>query len=379
MEITDVNQYDLRYDLDESWSPAWKPGYEQTVHEVTVFELVTDAGISGVCSTSGFAARMDYRELAELFLVGEDPRRIDRLRERLAPLNLWGPRPWHFEVALWDIVGKDAGKPVYELLGGDGDPVPAYASTGERRDAERRLAYVEDRVDEGFEAVKLRMHADDPAADLDVARRVREAFPDLTLMVDANMGWSVPLAERRQWSFREALAVARELEELGGVAWLEEPLDRHDYRGLARLRGKTDVPIAGGEFNNGLYQFREFVRQESLDVLQPDAVLATGIENATHVAGMATTHGLEFAPHTWNDGLGFAANLQVLAATPARWCEYPLEPPGWVPEARDFLLEDPIRADDGSVKPPDGPGLGVELDWELVREMDQSSGGPDDR
>jgi L-alanine-DL-glutamate epimerase-like enolase superfamily enzyme len=375
MEITDVNQYHLRYDLEESWSPAWKPDYEQDVHEVLLFELVTDEGVSGVCSASGFAGRMEYLELAEMFLVGEDPRRIDAIVERLEPLNLWGPRPWHFEVACWDIVGKDAGKPVYELLGGSGDPIPAYASTGERQPAAERLAYVEARVDEGFEAVKLRCHADDPAADLDVARRVRERFPDLTLMVDANMGWSVPMTSRKQWSFAEALAVARELEEIGNVGWLEEPLDRRNYRGLARLRERTDVPIAGGEFNDGIHHFREFVRQESLDVLQPDAVLATGIRDATHVAGMADTHGLQFAPHTWNDGLGFAANLHVLAATPARWCEYPLEPPGWTPEGRDFLPAEPIRADGGAVTPPDGPGLGVELDWDLIRELDRSGEG----
>jgi D-galactarolactone cycloisomerase len=125
-------------------------------------------------------------------------------------------------------------------------------------------------------------------------------------------------------------------------------------------------------FDNGVHQFREFIKQGSLDVLQPDAVLATGISGATTVAAMADTHGLEFAPHTWNDGLGFVATLHVLAATSARWCEYPLDPPGWVPESRDFLLEQPVVAENGAVAPPDGPGLGVELDWDLIEELDES-------
>ena len=372
MEITGVNQYHLRYGMDDSFRPAWKPGHEQTEHEVLLFELETDAGISGVATASGFAGRIEYLELAELFLVGEDPRDIDRVRDKLDTLNLWGPRPWHFEVACWDIVGKDAGKPVYELLGGSGDPVPAYASTGERRGVDERLAYVEERVDEGFEAVKLRCHGDDPAPDLEVTRRIREVYPDLTLMMDANMGWSVPMIEVEPWSFGDALGVARELEAIGGIGWLEEPLDRRNYDGLARLREKTDVPVAGGEFNDGLHQFRAFVEHGSLDVLQPDAVLATGVKGALTVAGMADTHGLEFAPHTWNDGLGFVANLHVLAATGARWCEYPIEPPGWTPETRDFLLEAPVTAENGAVAPPDGPGLGVELDWGLIHGLDKS-------
>lgn len=370
MEITDINQYHLRYEMEDAFRPAWKPGFEQTEHEVLLFELETDEGISGVSTASGFAGRMDYLELAEMFLLGEDPREIGSLVEQMDPLNLWGPRPWHFEVALWDIVGKDAGKPIYELLGGSGSPIRAYASTGERQGVAERLDYVEDVVEDGFEAVKLRCHGEDPKTDLEVARRIREEYPELTLMMDANMGWSVPMVDIEKWSFDDALAVARELEEIGNVGWLEEPLDRRDYAGLARLREKTDVPIAGGEFNNGIHHFREFIKQGSLDVLQPDAVLATGIKGGTTVAEMARIHGLTFAPHTWNDGLGFAANVQMLAATDARWCEYPLDPPGWTPEARDFLLKEPIRADDGTVTPPNAPGLGVDLDWDLIHELD---------
>jgi len=372
MEITGINQYHLRYDMADPFHPAWKPGFEQTEHEVLLFELETDVGISGVTTASGFAGRMDYLELAEMFLVGEDPREVESLVEKMDPLDLWGPRPWHFEVALWDIKGKEVGKPIYELLGGSPDPIPAYASTGERQGVDERLDYVHDRVEEGFEAVKLRCHGEDPAPDLAVARAIREEYPELTLMMDANMGWSVPMVDVDPWSFRDALSVARELEEIGDVAWLEEPLDRRNYGGLSRLRERTDVPIAGGEFNNGVHQFREFVKQGSLDVLQPDAVLATGISGGTKVAAMADTHGLEFAPHTWNDGLGFVANLHLLAATDASWCEYPLDPPGWTPEARDFLLSEPVVAENGAVTPPDGPGLGVDLDWDLIERLDVS-------
>jgi len=137
------------------------------------------------------------------------------------------------------------------------------------------------------------------------------------------------------------------------------------------LRAKTDVPIAGGEFNNGVHHFREFVEQDALDVLQPDVLLSSGILKGKLIAGLADLYGLQFAPHTWNDGLGFAANLQLLACTGPSWCEFPLEPPGWSLATRDFLLAEPITAEDGSVTPPDGPGLGVDLDWETIEELSQ--------
>jgi L-alanine-DL-glutamate epimerase-like enolase superfamily enzyme len=86
------------------------------------------------------------------------------------------------------------------------------------------------------------------------------------------------------------------------------------------------------------------------------------------VAGLAEMEGLEFAPHTWSNGVGLAANLHLIAATDSEWCEFPLEPPGFVPAARDFMLADPIRPDGGRVEPPDGPGLGIELDWDAVED-----------
>jgi D-galactarolactone cycloisomerase len=365
MQITDVRQHHLTHHLDGTFEPTWIPGYPQSSHEVELFEVETDAGITGYAASPSFAGGVDYADALSLFLVGEDPHDVGAIRRKLDAVDLVGPRPWHLEMALWDVVGKDAGKPVYELLGGTGDPIPAYASTGEVQPAEDRIEYVEARVEEGFEAVKLRVSA---AEDVAVVREVREAFPDLTLMVDANKGWAVRvMAEEPQWQYKDALGVARELEEVGGIAWLEEPLPRHDYDGYARLREATDVPIAGGEFNDGLYQFREFLDRDALDVVQPDVALATGVRGGVEVAGRAREQGVQFVPHTWTNGLGFAANLHVMAAVDAPWCEFPLEPP-WTPEARDFLLEGTHEVEDGEITPPDGPGLGVEVDRSVLPE-----------
>ncbi len=366
MQITGVSQYHLTHDLDGSFAPTWVPGYPQGSHECELFVVETDAGITGIAASPSIPGGFDYGDTLRLLLLGEDPHDVARIRRKLASLDLLGLRPWHIEIALWDILGKDAGKPIYELLGGTNREIRAYASTGEVKPADERIAYIEDRLGEGFEAVKLRITTEE---DVGVVREVREAFPDLTLMVDANKGWAIRAFEAEErWSVADALGIARDLEALD-VAWLEEPLPRHDYRGYARLRDRTDIPIAGGEFCDGPHEVREYLRHEAVDVLQPDTVTATGVQEAAAIAANARAQGVEYVPHTWTNGVGFAANLHVMAAARSPWCEFPIEPP-WTPAARDFLLTTPIDHDDGSVSAPTGPGLGIDIDWDVLEDAE---------
>jgi L-alanine-DL-glutamate epimerase-like enolase superfamily enzyme len=370
VEITEIRQRHLEHELPGPFHPSWVPGGAQTELAVDLIEVETDAGLTGVTAIPSFPGGIDMEPALERVLVGEDPHEVERLLEFLDTIEFMGADAVHVEVALWDIIGQDAGKPIYRLLGGSDDPVRAYASTGAVKPVEERLETVREYVADGFEAVKLRFQSERLEDDLEVARAVRAEFPDLTLMVDANMGWSMRLAGEieRRWSLKEAIYVAEQLEEIGGVAWLEEPLGQHSYDRLAELRSHTSVPVAGGESVSGTHPFREYVDHGSLDVLQPDAVFATGILRGKKVAGLAEMAGLEFAPHTWSNGVGLAANLHLIAATGSEWCEYPLEPPGFVPSARDFMLSEPIRPDDGRVTPPDRPGLGVELDWDAIAD-----------
>jgi D-galactarolactone cycloisomerase len=364
MQITDVTQYHLAHDFDGSFNPTWVPGYPQGTHECELFEIETDTGITGITASPSIPGGFDYGDTLRLLLLGEDPHDVAHIRKKLASLDLLGPRPWHIEVALWDIIGKDAGKPVYELLGGTNREIQTYASTGEVQPADERIASIEDRLDEGFEAVKLRITTRE---DIAVVREVRETFPDLTLMVDANKGWAIrAFEEEERWSFTEALTVARDLEALD-IAWLEEPLPRHDYREYARLRDRTDVPIAGGEFNDGPHEVRELLRHDAVDILQPDAMLATGIQEGAAIAASAREQSVEFVPHTWTNGVGFAANLHVMTAAGSPWCEFPMEPP-WTPDVRDFLLTETIDHEDGYITAPDGPGLGIELNRDVLDE-----------
>jgi len=371
MEITGITQHRLQHELPGPFDASWVPGGTQTDLTTDLFEVHTDEGITGVTAIPSFPGGIDLEPAFESMLVGEDPHSVERILEFLETLDFLGADAYYMEVALWDIIGKDAGKPVYKLLGGDDEPVRAYASTGARKPADERLDYVRERVEEGFEAVKLRF-GPDTEADLGVARAVREEFPDLTLMVDANNGWKMRMAGEtgETWSLAQAKRVTSELESIGGVAWLEEPLPQYNYQRLRELRRSTSIAIAGGESAGGLPTFREYIDHEALDILQPDAIFSTGILNGKKVAGMAEAFGLEFAPHTWSNGVGLLANVHLLAATDAAWCEFPHEPPGFLPAERDFVLETPVRTDDGYVTPPDEPGLGLDIDWDAVEDAE---------
>ncbi|MFQ6117381.1 MAG: mandelate racemase/muconate lactonizing enzyme family protein [Candidatus Bipolaricaulia bacterium] len=370
MRITAVEVKLLEYELDEPFYPTWLPGYPQTFNRLNLVILETDEGITGYSAGPAFGEEgAKLGELVAPFLVGRDPFNVEEIVNILRTATYLGQRIWYIEPALWDIIGKASNQPVYRLLGGYRDRVRAYASTGELRSPEERLEYVAEIREMGFQAVKLRFHSPDWRDDLEVARRVKEEFPEMGLIVDANMGWRVAgMGEAPKWDLVTPVRVAWELEELGAI-WLEEPLDKHDYQGYRLLRQRVNIPLAGGEMNQDLHEFRELVRQGCLDILQPDATLSGGILMAKKIAGLAEAHNLGFAPHTWTNGLGLAINLQVMGAVPnCEWAEYPYEPPGWTPGARDFLLEEPIQVRDGYIQIPPGPGLGVEINPEAVAE-----------
>jgi L-alanine-DL-glutamate epimerase-like enolase superfamily enzyme len=192
----------------------------------------------------------------------------------------------------------------------------------------------------------------------------------MAILVDANQGWQMPWDDAPPWDFKTALWLAGALAELD-VYWLEEPLPRHDYRGLARLRQRARLRIAGGEGNREYNELREYLRHGSLDVYQPDVVWSTGILRARQLAAEVQAAGAIYSPHTWGDGLVLLANLHVAAAvSTAPFIEFPYDPPRWTPARRDFILPAPIEPKTpGIIMLPDAPGLGVEIDWEALEPL----------
>jgi L-alanine-DL-glutamate epimerase-like enolase superfamily enzyme len=289
----------------------------------------------------------------------------------LQDAEIMAPPVYCVELPLWDIIGKAAGLPVYKLWGGHKDRVHAYCSTGELRSPERRAEDARALTEEGFGAIKLRFHSPDPREDLAVATAVREVVGDgAEMMIDANQAGVLPgLGGHRRWDFQQALGVARELEQLG-VLWLEEPLPRHDYDGLARLRDRLDtLAVAGGECNHGLHEFKLLIDRGCYDILQPDVLISEGAFQVWKVSALAEAAHLRVVPHTWTNGVGLVANLHLAAAIPTcDWFEFPHDPgSGWTAEAGNRMLVDPPSIDgDGYVPVPDRPGFGIELDEELL-------------
>ncbi|HEU0335558.1 MAG TPA: mandelate racemase/muconate lactonizing enzyme family protein, partial [Gaiellaceae bacterium] len=297
-------------------------------------------------------------------LVGVDPLRTEVVRELLESVDFHGGRPWTLEAAVWDLVGRSLGEPLWKLLGGRQERLLAYASSGEPVPADERVRRCVALRDAGVRAVKLRFHRADWREDVAVVEAVRDAVgSSLQVMVDANQGWRMPGDRRPRWDVATATQVAKALEPLG-VYWLEEPLRTDDLDGYAALRRRTDLRLAAGEMVRSAQEARDLVLRGGVDVVQADAVLTLGIGGCRRLAALADLCGRAWSPHTWSNGLGLVVNLHAaLAFSTCPFVEVPLDPPGWSAERRDWLLPAPLEVDaDGMVAPPPGPGLGVDLD-----------------
>jgi L-alanine-DL-glutamate epimerase-like enolase superfamily enzyme len=172
------------------------------------------------------------------------------------------------------------------------------------------------------------------------------------------------------WDVATATQCARALEPLG-VYWLEEPLPADDVHGYAELRRRTDLRLAAGEFVRTEREATDLLLRGGVDVVQCDVVLSSGgIGGCRRVAALADLAGKAWSPHTWSNGYGLLANLHLaLAVSTCPYVEVPFDPPAWSAERRDWLLPAPVEiAADGTIAPPDGPGLGVEPDLDALEE-----------
>ena len=367
MKIDHIDIRHYRLPLDPPFKVSWDPQPRKS-HTVTLVR-VTAGDFEGVGSGDAMLGFAGYEHL----FIGHDPFDIERHVHILDNLPFMYGRMWPLEVALWDLMGRISGQPMWKMLGGRGNTVPLYASCGERKPADARAESARQLKAMGFSALKIRFHAADPKDDLAVVRAVRDAIgPNMDILVDANQGWQMPWDASAPWDFKTALWMADALAEMG-VYWLEEPLHRHNYRGLAQLRQCAKVRIAGGEGNRDFSEQREYLKHGSLDVYQADVVWSTGILRARQLAHEVQAEGCIYSPHTWGDGLVVLANLQVSAAlSTAPFIEFPYDPPGWTLERRDYILPKPIEPNPpqpgqpATVTLPDAPGLGVEIDWAAI-------------
>ncbi len=363
MKITGVRLRRLSYPLDPPFEPAWDPE-PRRAFEATIVYVDTDEGLTGI----GSGDTMDgFERYAELF-VGRDPLDVERHVRVLETITFHAARYWPFEAALWDLAGKAEGVPVARLLGGGADSVRAYASTADRRSAGERADAALALREQGFEALKLRVDRTRAEEGLEAVEATREAVGEsMEIMVDLNQGWRLPGDLAPLLDFDAVDRLAARLEELGAL-WLEEPLAADDLPGLARLRARCGLRIAGGEMARSPAELDACLEADALDVYQPDAVLAVGLLRARELAERVLARGLWLTPHTWTNGIGLLANLHLTAGVGGGpFLELPFDPPGWTPERRDFMLAEPVLPDAGGrLAVPDRDGLGFDLDEDAV-------------
>lgn len=340
--------------------PARVPLLERPIwRQVVLCRIDTDAGITGWGMTGGFL-RFAIREFIQrdlaAFLVGRDPLRTEQL---------WHDMYWTFnqramtgvvqhgisavDIALWDIKGKALGQPVYRLLGGFADRVPAYITFGLLEYSRDQLVQVaRDLVTQGHRRLKVvvayqkdgRFDVEEDAARV---RAVREAVgDDVELMVDAN----------HLFSFHEARTLARLIEPYG-VTWFEEPLYANDARLLAELRRCTSIPVAAGQQEGHRWRQRELILSGAVDVVQTNVCYVGGYTEALKVAHLAQAFNLPVA----NGGGWPHHNLHLFAAVSNGWrVEYHI--PMWM--TGEALFRDPPRPRAGWAEVPQVPGLGLE-------------------
>jgi len=333
-----------------SWQPHWGPP--------VLVRVQSSDGQQGIGAEAPAAARPFIEDHFGRLLVGQDPFAIERLWDQMFRASLpWGRKGLAImalsavDVALWDLVGKTLGQPLWRLLGGKvRDPIPAY-STG--NDVARYKAL-------GFKAFKLAIpHG--PAdgwegmkANIALVEQARELVgPDAEIMLDCYMAWNVEYT----------LRMARLLEPLR-VRWIEEALPPDDYEGYSELTARIDsTAIATGEHEYTRWGFRELIARRCCHILQPDLAWVGGITEARKVAALASAWGLDVIPHA--GGLQ-PWTLHFIASTVnAPWAEcVVVGNPGDAQPLRGLypVLKGVPLAQDGVIAPADAPGVGVEVD-----------------
>jgi len=359
LKITDIRTIALKIPLKEG-SPVSAYPNRRRVH--ILVEVSTDEGVTGygesIPFTYGSVGGYIEQQLKPL-LVGENPMHVERLWDKayrasfghgIRGISLYALSA--VEVALWDIIGKARGLPVYEMIGGlCRDKVKAYASLMEYRRPEEVGKISVQWVEEGYKAVKIHQGRSDA---VESTRAVRDAVgDDVEVMLDVNGAWT-PL---------EAAKNARALERYD-LTWLEEPIwPVDDYPSLARLREKTSIPIAGGENEHTHHGFRNLITQNAVDVVQPDVIMTGGISTCRKIFALAEAWNLGIATHSFFFGPGVPAAVHLsLSNVRSEWVEINAVP------LEAFFIDPAYRPVKGYVSAPDKPGLGFEVDWDVVEK-----------
>jgi L-rhamnonate dehydratase len=361
MKITDVKASLHRI-------PIEAPLLKDKIWTSILFTVVeTDQGITGYGLTRAaqrFGAREFINREVAPFLRGKNPVETERIWQQLlrafnarVQTGMWSSSVSAVDIALWDIKGKHCKEPVWRLLGGAQNPVPAYVTFGLRDYTIDQLVEVAKQfVAAGEHRLKMvvAVEAEKPATDAERVRAVREAVGEqVELMIDANY----------LFSFNRALELCK-LVEPYRITWFEEPVYQNDALLLADLRRRTSIPIAAGQNEGHRFRHRELIVNRAVDIVQPNVCSVGGYTEAVKVAALAQAFNLPIA----NGGGWPHHNMHLQAAMANGWrVEFHLDM--W--KVGEVIYKDPPRPERGMVTLTEEPGLGLEPRWDALREYEE--------
>ena len=366
MKITQVKTIRLRAEIPAAGQVFSRSGVRNT-RSTTLIKVETDDGIYGLGSASVNGELIEFivARVLQPMLVGMDPTAIEEIWD--AAYVRGGHKEFGtrgigivalsgIDIALWDILGKVRGVPLYQLLGGKvRDKVPVYATALYPEEPSKVARRARDFADQGFHGVKIKVGFD-LDQDIRIVRAVRQELGrDFIVMTDANQGYSIDVAINAAQAFADA-----------GAFWLEEPLFVEDIAGHAILRQRGNTPIAVGENLHMAYAFENFILRGAVDFIQPDVARAGGITEIRKITALATRHHVPVSFHTWGDGVALAASVHLSAALQdciVMELDYTYNP------LREELLREPFKVENGYLTPSDKPGLGIELNPEALQKF----------
>ena len=343
---------------------------------ICIVKITTDEGICGWGEGYGPADVIRAGiNLVTPLLIGENPLENETLWYKMYRKTLDYARRGVLaasisavDVALWDLKGKALNQPVSVLMGGQHrQRVVPYATGLYFSESDNLMAKLvaeaNTYVEQGFKAIKMKVGLS-ISQDIAMVKVVRETIGDeIKLMIDSNHAYSL----------REATELSRAVEKYD-IGWFEEPVSPEYYHHYKELRTKTIIPIAGGECEYLRYGFQTLLENDCVDILQVDICGAGGLSEAKRISTLANTRGVEIIPHVWGTGIAFHAALHFIAnlePIPGR-----LYPPDMYIEydrtendIRESLTNPKIEMKDGFIEIPNGPGLGIEVDEQVVRHF----------
>jgi L-rhamnonate dehydratase len=338
-------------------------------HGGVIVEIETESGLIGIGVTQGGdAAGIVIERHLSRFLIGSDPRDVERIWDQMWRGSLYYGRKGlvicaisAIDLALWDLCGKLRDEPVYKVLGGETkDAIPCYV-TGIKPARYKELGFFGAKMPLPYGPADGRAGLLKNVAMVEQARA--EVGPDFDLMLDCYMALTVPYTIE----LAEALRPYR-------VRWIEEPLPPDDYEGHARIKSACPWQfLTTGEHEWSRYGFRDLIARANVDLLQPDLAWVGGITEAKKIAALAAAHDLPVVPH----GSGVFSSHFVMATPNAPFQEIlAMSPDGEsiVPLWGDLFQNDPLPQN-GTIRPPDRPGWGVELNRDRVRRAIAASAG----